>query len=1005
MICSKYAKFILVITLSLMFQSCGDFLKGKPKKEITIEVSQESMSCLKNLSLDLKKFLKSESTDSEIENTFNCIDETLNQFQNRVEGRAETNAFTAEELYEIFDKFIKDAEISKAATEDLLTLKSAMLGGESSKISKTEISSLRAFLKIFKNEVKNILPYAQLFSFKKTEVVFSKNMVRNGFAQLSLSLKNLLKASKIGHSSYEFNDLKKLVVNLKLITEDQNDNLVLFKKVSDILTGGQSLTNEEDKALYIDNICEVLRLYALYLHGHLKFDLESNKSVDAIFENIQLITDLLENSVQYKKTKMISFDDIKSLITEFSKKEEAGKVVPSSLYQQMAMQLFEAGFLDSNSNLNKADLNALKSYLVQLKTDLKNLKLFDELFKLKRASPPLSKDSINEGFLLLNKSLKNFVNSSNFAKSGKSLNDLISLISNIDFQDEKHKELSVLFSKVNSFLIGDVQLVTKDDKNIYIDNITEVLKLYSIHLQGYVKFEISDSKNMDEVFEFVTSVLDLFENSVQYKKTKIVSIEAMDALFAEILKKDILPIKISTPTALNLYKLIAVRVFESGLAGNVYAFSGLKKIHFINIKRELAIYRVYNQFIQSIASPEALKAKNVKRIQVANVQQLLNAYDVRSRSQDILKNFDKDMQEQIIVGYTEIKNEFLQKTPVLYRFNKIILASNQEIWDQNWLDLSRGLYYTMLSRQLLSGWGKGTPNNEIKYAALEEQGFVQWYSEFKAFGIEAKIFDPRSKNSGASNLISANLFTRSGNGDNKMNFRESNQFLGILFSGGGKVYGEMAKGFAKANCNLPEKDVFGNNWNKEACAYNDLRKNYKHYFSNLPYLVHNLNVLNKNEADFKEFYDSLMLVARNVATTKGSLETADIRTLSTLIHYMESIFSAYDFDRNYKLSESEIKSAYPKFKNFAEQFAKKSSSEQIELFNSWKAKIAGYGCFNEEHLIRESFVFMVYNGKLPQTSDLTILPCLRKEPLIKFKGEVERKSIINTFKIIKSVLG
>jgi hypothetical protein len=48
---------------------------------------------------------------------------------------------------------------------------------------------------------------------------------------------------------------------------------------------------------------------------------------------------------------------------------------------------------------------------------------------------------------------------------------------------------------------------------------------------------------------------------------------------------------------------------------------------------------------------------------------------------------------------------------------------------------------------------------------------------------------------------------------------------------------------------------------------------------------------------------------------------------------------------------------------------------------------------------------MVYNGKLPQTSDLTILPCLRKEPLIKFKGEVERKSIINTFKIIKSVLG
>ncbi|MEQ1724075.1 MAG: hypothetical protein ABL930_12945, partial [Pseudobdellovibrio sp.] len=342
---------------------------------------------------------------------------------------------------------------------------------------------------------------------------------------------------------------------------------------------------------------------------------------------------------------------------------------------------------------------------------------------------------------------------------------------------------------------------------------------------------------------------------------------------------------------------------------------------------------------------------------------------------------------------------------VLYRFNKIILAPNQEIWDQNWLDLSRGLYYSMISRELLLGWGQTPLNKEVKNALIAEQGLVQWYAEFKNFGIETKIFDPRSNNSGASNLMSANLFTRSGDGDNKMTFRESIQFLGILFSGGGKVYDEIAAGFKKANCNLPEKDVFGNNWNNEVCAYEDLRKNYKHYFSNLSYLVVYLDGLNKNEAEFKEFYEALMLVARNDATTKGRLETADIRSQSTLLHYVESIFSAYDLDRNYKLSESEIKAAYPKFKNFAEQFAKKSSSEQLATFTSWKGSIAGYGCFTEQDLIRESFVFMVYNGKTPQTSDLTTLPCLRNEPLIKFNGEVERKSIINTFKIIKSVLG
>jgi hypothetical protein len=988
-----------------MFQSCGDFLKGKPKKEITLEVSQESMSCLKSVSLDVKKFFKSESTDAEIEKTFTCIDETLNQFQTRAEGRAEADSFTSDELFQIFEKFIKNADISKAATEDLLTLKAAMLGGESSKITKAEISSLRNYLKIFQTEVKNILPYMQLFSFKKTEVIYSKTMIRNGFAQLSLGLKNLLKASKMGNSNYEFNDFKKLVVNLKLIGEDKNDTLVLFKKVSDILTGGQSLTSEEDKALYMDNICEVLKLYTLYLQGHFKFDIENNENIDSTFENIQSLADLLENSVQYKKTKMISFDDIKSLIADFSKKDESGKVLPLSLNQQMTLQLFEAGFIGSNSKMNQADVMALKSYLTQLKNDLKNLKQFAELYKLKKTNTPLAKNIISEGIIVLNKSFKNFTNSSTFAKSGRSLNDLIKIINHIGSQDEKLKELLELFNKVNGLLIGDIQLTAELDKNIYIDNITEILRLYAIHLHGYVKFEISDSNNMNEVFEFVTAVIDLLENSVQYKKTKIVSSEALDSLLAEILKKDILPIQISTPTALSFYKTLLVRVFESGLAGDVNAFAGLKAIHFINIKREVAIYRLYSQFIQTIASSEALMAKNVTRLPLADVQQQLKAYDVKFYSQDILKKFDQDLQAQIITGFTEIKNEFLEKTPVLYRFNKIILAPNQEVWDQNWLDLSRGLYSTMISRELLLGWGKTPLNKAVQNAAINEQGLIQWYSEYKAFGIESKIFDPRSKNSGPSNLMSANLFTRSGDGDNKMNFRESIQFLGILFSGGGKVYNEMAAGFQNANCNLPEKDVFGNNWKNEICAYDDLRKNYKHYFSNLSYLVDYLDGLNKKEADFKDFYDSLMLVARFDATAKGRLETADIRVLSTLLHYMESIFSAYDIDRNYNLSESEIKSAYPKFKNFAERFAKKSSSEQLASFSSWKAQIAGYSCFNEQDLIRESFVFLVYNGKTPQTSDLTLFPCLRNEPLIKFKGEVERKSIINTFKIIKSVLG
>lgn len=773
-------RIFLIAVLTMVAAGCSDFLKGKPKEALTIEVKKEAMSCLKNVSLDIKKFMKSESTDSEIEKTFDCFDSTLKEFQTRAEGVVEKEAFTADELFQIFDKFIQESQVSKEATGDLLTLKAALLGGTVQKITKPEIAALREYLLTLRSEVKNLLPYAQLITFKKTDSPFSKTMIKSGFAQLNLSLKNLMKASKLAQSNYQFHDLKNLAVNLKLINEEQ-------------------------------------------------------------------------------------------------------------------------------------------------------------------------------------------------------------------------KDLMNLAEKVNTLLVGQEQISTEAERHIYIDNLTEVLRLYSTQVHGYVKFEISNAANVRDAFEYASDMVDLLENTIQYRKSKMISSESIDPLLSEILKKDTLPVKLTNDTALGFYKMLLVRVFESGLAGDVSAFSGIKKIHFTNLRRELAIYRIMNSFL------ETLKPNN--RVPLLALQEKLKNFDPKKYN-DVLHRFELAAQEQIVLGVEELKTEWHDKTPVIYRFNKIVLAANQEVWGQNWQDLARGLYSTMLSRQLLLGWGQSPLLKEVKNLHITEQGLVQWYSEFRKFGVETKSFDPRTKNSGSSNLLSANLFTRAGNGDTKLTFRESIQFLGILFSGGGQVYHEMAAGLKKANCNLPELDVFENNLNNEACASDHLRIFYKNYFSNLPYLLRYLEQIVKSDEEYRSFFEALMFVARVDASSKGRLETADLRSLSTLLHYVESIFAAYDSDHNGLLSESEIKATYPKFKTFAEQFARKSAGPQLDSFNYWRSSILRLNsCFTEQDLIRESFVFMVYNGKTPVQSDLTSFPCLRNEPLIKFHGEVNRKHLINTFKIIKAVLG
>lgn len=770
--------------LSLALTGCSDFLKGKPTKNEVLEIKQESLSCLKTVSLEVSKFLKSESTQKEIDATFNCITDTLTEFQSRVEGAEDSEAFSAEELFQIFEKFVKDAEISKAATTDLLNLKSALIGGSDQKITKTEISMLKDFIGVVKVEARNILPYAQILTLPEGNKNFSKKMIQDSFLQLNLSLNNLLKASKLHRSGYSFEDFKLLLKNLNLINESHDALIEIANKMNELIIGGQSLVSETD-------------------HTH------------------------------------------------------------------------------------------------------------------------------------------------------------------------------------------------------YIQNLTEALKIYMYQRQGYVDFSFANAEGVANTIQFLNEIVDFFESTVQFKKTSLIKVETIDPVLARVHAANIFPLQISLDTTLNFYKAILSRVFGSGLTADLRAFRGLERQHFTNIRRELTVFQIYSEFLAGLANDSHLSLQKMKRHTIAELQAELKKF--KPAESLALKKFDREAQIPIIMGVHAIQAQISKPKPPTYRFDKFIIAHNQDIWHQNWQDLMKGLNYMMVSRLMLIGWGESQAIPDMSKAQISEQGIVQWYSEFRSFGIETKAFDPRTENGGLSNLKAANLFTQASNSDNKMNFSETIEQNSILMTAGSVITKEMIAGFTKANCQLSEKDVFGNHWSNEACALQDIKKNYKYYFLNMPYLVGFIKKL--NDRQFNEFYELIMQVARNDEKNKGvRLETADVRALSSFLHYIDSLFAVFDANKNGLLSVDEIRASYaPRFKEFATSYAQTTSKDQIEKFKT----TMGYGCYTEDHLVKESFVFLVLHQRTPAQSDFNLLPCnpVYQRELIKLEGSVDRKGIINTFKILKSVLG
>jgi hypothetical protein len=773
----------LLLFLALLQFSCSEFLKGKPKKEDTIQVSKQSEDCMKDVSEKWKSFLEKSADDKEIDKAFACVDSTMKEFQERVEGRVDANSFTVEELQKVFDKFMTGTKIPADATKDLMMLKAAVIGGSSDKLTKKEITEMRKYMEVIKVEAKALMPYVSLLKFKKEVTPFSKKMLQDGFGQLNISLKTLFRASQVYRSDYQFSDLQKLITHLKILDEEQETLMSLAGLMKNLLGGNQALQAEAD-------------------------------------------------------------------------------------------------------------------YLT------------------------------------------------------------------------------------------------------FIDNFTEVLRLYSFHIQGYVQFAIEQKESMHDTVGYFENWISLLENSLQFKRSKIVSVETLDPLIAEISKRGLFPIDVQTDTLLQFYKLLIVRGFDSGSSADVTSFTGLTKSHVSRIRREIAVYKLYLQMISQF------DLKKITKVDV--IQTKVRAFNAKEVAW--LGKFDQSSRKLILEAFDELRGELLGEKPSLYFQKKMVIAANQAQWGQNWLDLARGLYVKMLARELLIGWGTTPQTKLVASAFLSEAQLTQWYTDFKQFGIEAKTFDPRTTTSGAVSFKQANLLTYAADGDDRMNFLETVQYLNMLLSGGGQTIAEMRAGFETAKCQLEDKDVFGNYWMDEKCAAADLKQNFHKYFVSLPYMSSFVSKM--NDQQFYEYYDRVMAVGRVNQQLKGQrIETADLRNMSMLLYSIEVLYAVYDTNQDWYLSPEEIRGTYPRFKNFATNYAKTHAKDQIEKFNGWLAQsIGGYGCYTEDDLIRESFVFLVFNGKVPQKSDLKTVPCygvplMDARPLIDIKGKVGRGEIINTFKLMQSVLG
>ena len=736
-------------------------------------------------------------------------------------------------------------------------------------------------------------------------------------------------------------------------------------------------------------------------------DLECVKDVQANFKK-------LVESQSSEKDIDDSFSCLYRTLDQFKNRAE-GSVNPDAFTNSDLFTIFDTFFKDAKvsqqatdnllvlkqallggveNEITKSELELLKDYLKVLQVEVKNLSPYIKVFTFKKENGPFDQKTLNLAFSQLRHSLKTLLTASKIPRAEYNFEDVKQLTTSLNIiEDADDQKLLTLVENVVNLLAGTESLKSEGEYIQSIDNFVDLAALYADALYTDIKFEVTEKNQLNKVLNFVGRLIDTLEASVQYKKYQEIQVKHLDPIIAEVLKAKIIPVEVSEATFMRFYKTVVIRIFNDQKNLDPVSLKSLRPVNIRNLKREFHVYKIYQEMINSFdftaktyLAPPALAAK-------------IKAYNfVPALSKAIqTKGLDQALIRDISLGLEELRAESQSRLPIIYRDKKIVLASTQNTAEVDWEDVSRAHYVKMLGRELMLGWSELDPGLNLFKSTMTKKGFVNWYNDFKGFALEIKLFDPRATDDGADNFMQADLFTYVSNGDNLLGYQEILQFVNMLLSGGGELTTQIQDVMKKGGCTLKELDIFGNPWFDEKCFLKNLRANATPLFSHI-YLFGNY-VKGLNEQEYLGFYTELMNVARYKPNTVGKVETADIRQFALLSMFIDSLFAIYDTRAPFgEVDPDEIRASYPRFKNFVAEYIKKPDvAEKLKDWDAWYnvCKLS----HTREEFIREAFVFLVYNGRIPERADVS-LTCNFGD-VFDFEGNVNRRGIISTFQILK----
>ena len=492
-----------------------------------------------------------------------------------------------------------------------------------------------------------------------------------------------------------------------------------------------------------------------------------------------------------------------------------------------------------------------------------------------------------------------------------------------------------------------------------------LVDVFEVSVKANFVFSQPSLQNPSDVIQmtqFLAKTLSILTDSHSMQNTGEIPFSNFDAIIEQAANAGFLPSGLTVAVVEKFYRNLVLKIFDPSRPADISTYTSLKSVHLVSLQREVDVWRLSEGFIDQLTIPAA-------GLSSAQLGSLFDAYNIAPTLANVLHSDAYTLQASWSDFGPLLK---ASKALVFDSSGRILIAPGAAAPNSTWKSLARLNLMRSLARLLLIGYGDHTPAT-VGQGNLLQTDLDRWYADFQDIGRQLKIFDPRSTGQSVSSFMEANFFTFNGDGDSKMNFTESLEYISFLFSAGLGSGAQIQTDLQAAGCEVNEFDVMGFKKFNSSCLEDSLRRNFASEFVNLPKLVAEIQPL--TSAQWDTYFQSALIATRVSDPNLGRTEISDLRAMVVVFHYIESLLKSYDTDGSQSLSLQEIYNAYPRFATYLRQAKPGYSDDDL----------------------KDGLAFLLFYGYEPSTLDMVGFKVTKTF----WNFQAHRADIVKVVKVLK----